>query len=253
MLGTEEATAGDDGDGPPPVPGRGVTAVHSGRAGGRTQGRQLRRQGRATLQRLFDAALEVFVLHGYHNARVEDIVARSNTSRGTFYLYFDDKDDIFRALVLEVADDMLELAGELGPVRPGTEGYEDLRGWLAAFAALYHHHGDVIRVWTEAEVSGSELGDLSREVLAGFAAALSQRIAEAGVDDVDPAVAAVVLVAMIERLHYYAVAGLVDASVDELVATCATVAHAALFGPAARPAPGRRRVAAPSPPPAPNI
>src|SRR5437763_16440549 len=88
-----------------------------------------------------------------------------------------------------------------------------------------------MRVWTEAEVNGSELGVLSREVLAGLAAPLSERIAEAGVTDVDPAVAAVVLVAMVERLHYYAVAGLVDASPDELVDTCATVAHASLFGP----------------------
>jgi AcrR family transcriptional regulator len=234
----KEAAASDD---PVATRGRGVGVVHSGRAGGRAQGRTLRRQGEATLQRLFDAAVDVFALHGYHNATVDDIVTRSGMSRGTFYLYFDDKEDLVRALVLEVADDMTELAAGLGPIVAGAEGYEDLRAWLQAFSDLYRRHGTVIRVWTEGEVKGSELGDLSREMLGGFVAALAARIAEGGEAGIDHQIAGLVILSMIERLHFYAIAGLVDAGDGELVDTCAAIAHAALFGPAPRRPSSRKR------------
>jgi AcrR family transcriptional regulator len=239
----EEAAAPADVAETPVLPGPGLGAVQSGRAGGRTQGRRLRRQGEATLQRLFDSAVEVFALHGYHNATVDDIVARSDLSRGTFYLYFDSKDDIVRALVLDVADDMNELAATLGPITPGAEGYQALRDWLADFAALYRRHGPIIRVWTEGEVKGSELGDLSREMLGGFVSTLSARMSDGSGTDVDTDIAGLVILSMIERLHFYAVAGLVDATEDELVDTCAAIAHAALFGPAPRRSAttGRRR------------
>ena len=45
------------------------------------------------------AATEVFAAQGFVNATVDDIVARVEVARGTFYLYFDDKLDVFSALV----------------------------------------------------------------------------------------------------------------------------------------------------------
>ena len=43
---------------------------------------------------------------GYHPARVDDIVKVAKTSHGTFYLYFSNKEDLFHALVLDVAEEM---------------------------------------------------------------------------------------------------------------------------------------------------
>ena len=44
---------------------------------------------------LLRAARDVFVTKGYHDAKVEDICARADVAKGTFYLYFPDKRSIF--------------------------------------------------------------------------------------------------------------------------------------------------------------
>jgi AcrR family transcriptional regulator len=50
-------------------------------------------------QELLRAAREVFSTKGYHDAKVDDIVALARVAKGTFYLYFADKRSIFVELV----------------------------------------------------------------------------------------------------------------------------------------------------------
>ncbi|MFZ5885786.1 MAG: TetR/AcrR family transcriptional regulator [Chloroflexota bacterium] len=57
-----------------------------------------------TRERILEAAVKVFASKGYHDAKVDDIVAESNTSKGSFYFYFPSKQDIFLALVDTFAD-----------------------------------------------------------------------------------------------------------------------------------------------------
>jgi AcrR family transcriptional regulator len=48
---------------------------------------------------LLRAARDVFATKGYHDAKVDDIVARAKVAKGTFYLYFRDKRSVFEELV----------------------------------------------------------------------------------------------------------------------------------------------------------
>lgn len=57
-----------------------------------------------TRNRILEAAVSVFASKGYHDTKVDDIVAESNTSKGSFYFYFPSKQDIFLALVDTFAD-----------------------------------------------------------------------------------------------------------------------------------------------------
>jgi AcrR family transcriptional regulator len=57
-----------------------------------------------TRSRILDAAVNVFASKGYHDTKVDDIVAESQTSKGSFYFYFPSKQDIFLALVDNFAD-----------------------------------------------------------------------------------------------------------------------------------------------------
>lgn len=50
---------------------------------------------------ILDAALEVFAVKGFVAARVEDIARAAHVAKGTIYLHFTDKEDIFCALVQE--------------------------------------------------------------------------------------------------------------------------------------------------------
>ncbi len=52
-----------------------------------------------TRGRILEAAVKVFASKGYHDTKVDDIVAESQTSKGSFYFYFPSKQDIFLALV----------------------------------------------------------------------------------------------------------------------------------------------------------
>ena len=76
-----------------------------------TDGRELRRQGKRTMAKLMDAGMRVLSERGYHAARVDDVVRLAKVSHGTFYLYFSNKEDLFRALAVQCADDMTALAG----------------------------------------------------------------------------------------------------------------------------------------------
>ena len=48
------------------------------------------------------AALEVFAERGFAGAKIEEIARRAGVSKGTLYLYFATKEDLFRAVVREV-------------------------------------------------------------------------------------------------------------------------------------------------------
>ncbi|GAC1536624.1 MAG: TetR/AcrR family transcriptional regulator [Polyangiales bacterium] len=48
---------------------------------------------------ILQRARDVFARKGYHQAKIDDIVAAAGVARGTFYLYFHDKRSIFEELV----------------------------------------------------------------------------------------------------------------------------------------------------------
>jgi AcrR family transcriptional regulator len=64
-----------------------------------TNAQRWRRRKEARPAELLDAALDVFFEKGFALARLEDIAARAGVSKGTVYLYFDSKEDVFDALV----------------------------------------------------------------------------------------------------------------------------------------------------------
>ncbi len=55
------------------------------------------RQRLGTRQRLYDTALAAFRERGYDAVQVEDIVKAAGVARGTFYLHFQNKEDLLRA------------------------------------------------------------------------------------------------------------------------------------------------------------
>jgi len=192
--------------------------------------RELRARGRNTRRRLLDAGEAVLATKGYHATRVDDVVKLAHTSHGTFYLYFANKEELFRALAAEVAEEMQALAESLEPLRGGATGCARLQRWIRKFVDVYTEHGAVIRAWTEAEIGGSEFGRLGTDMLTQFTGVVAVRVAEVAPPDLDPAIATLVLVAMLERLNYYALTDQVRVEPDVIAETLARVTHASLFG-----------------------
>jgi AcrR family transcriptional regulator len=198
-------------------------------AGG--DGRALQARGQRTRQRLLDAAAEVFDRAGYHAVRVDDIVAAAESSHGTFYLYFTSKEDLFEQLVGEAATELNGLIGDLAPVTNSDEGRAALRAWLARVSKAYARHGRVIRAWTEAELSGDHIGRRAEELLAGLVLALTRRLRVPKGSGLNPTIATLALMMMVERLNYYAASGRLDVQEgDELLDTLTDIIMAAAFG-----------------------
>jgi AcrR family transcriptional regulator len=202
-------------------------AASTSKGGAPAQERKLRNQGKETLRKLLDAGMIVFEERGYHAARVDDIVKVANTSHGTFYLYFANKEDLFSALVADVAEEMTSLSASLGPVSTGRKGFEELRSWLGRFFDLYLGYAPVIRAWTDAQ---SDAGSFGAGVLHRFGHELAERIREADPSAaIDPDVASLAMVAMIERFSYYVIAGAVKVEREQMLDTLAAMLHVGLF------------------------
>jgi AcrR family transcriptional regulator len=52
-------------------------------------------------QELLAAALDLFVERGFASTRLEDVARRAGVSKGTLYLYFTNKEELFKAVVRE--------------------------------------------------------------------------------------------------------------------------------------------------------
>ncbi|HEX9107307.1 MAG TPA: TetR/AcrR family transcriptional regulator, partial [Longimicrobiales bacterium] len=102
--------------------------VVSGRAGraGRAQrspvrgergevdgGGRWRRRREARPGEILTAALEQFVEHGFAATKMEDIARRAGVTKGTVYLYYPSKEELFRAAVEETIVPSLSLGEQL--------------------------------------------------------------------------------------------------------------------------------------------
>jgi len=61
-----------------------------------------------TKQKILDAAINIFANKGYHDTRVDEIVERSQTSKGAVYFYFPSKEQIFLAIINKFASMLKE-------------------------------------------------------------------------------------------------------------------------------------------------
>jgi AcrR family transcriptional regulator len=198
---------------------------------GRSVGtRERNRAGRAAIARLFEAAADAFGSLGYKAATVDDIVTRSGMARTTFYEYFGGKDDLFRAVLGDVAGEMEAHAKTLQPIAATAESRAALHDWIAGFVRLYSTHAALLRAWTEAEVLGDEFDVVGPQLYGEMTRRLAAAMRRGGSLDVDAGAAAVAFVSMLERLNYYAASGLLEVDAGVLSDTLTAVIYDGLFG-----------------------
>jgi len=193
--------------------------------------RELRAQGKRTMRRLLDAGLRVFARRGFHAARVDDIVRAARTSHGTFYLYFANKEDLLRALAVDCANELTDMAGTIGPIGPDAPGRHELRSFIERFLGTYRRYGPVIRAWMEDQVGDRDIDRLGVKAFTAIGDRLGQRMREAGVEIASDERAAVgALMAMLERVSYGVASGRFVENDDALLDTLTTVVHRGFFG-----------------------
>eukprot|EP01041_Mallomonas_annulata_P041364 gene41364-65435_t len=87
---------------------------------------------------IVEAALAVFAEKGFAAARLDEIARRAGVSKGALYLYFETKEDIFRAVVGQVIAPNMTAVKAMAAAHPGP--FADLiRGVAASVAHLGQH------------------------------------------------------------------------------------------------------------------
>jgi AcrR family transcriptional regulator len=69
----------------------------------RRQNQKVQRQ-----ETILQAAFAVFAAHGYEAARIDEIARKAGIAKGTIYLYFRDKEQLFRAVVRSLVEKRLD-------------------------------------------------------------------------------------------------------------------------------------------------
>lgn len=87
---------------------------------GRTRLSQVSPSGQAQksqrLEQILAAAFQVFGAQGYEAARIDDVARKAGIAKGTIYLYFKGKDQLFRAVVRHLIQNPFPQAANLqGP------------------------------------------------------------------------------------------------------------------------------------------
>lgn len=80
-----------------------------------------RKNTRNTRGRIISAAWKLFYEQGYEETTVEDIVFESETSKGSFYHYFDGKDALLGTLAYVFDEKYEQLMGEMSPEMDAVE------------------------------------------------------------------------------------------------------------------------------------
>jgi AcrR family transcriptional regulator len=88
----------------------------------RRSGPRWRRLPEERPRQILEAALDVFGERGLAGARLDDIARRAGVSKGTIYLYFPNKEELFREVVRAIVIDRLrQAAAEAGEGDPVDE------------------------------------------------------------------------------------------------------------------------------------
>jgi AcrR family transcriptional regulator len=175
--------------------------------------RQLTQRGLRTRNQLVAAARTIFERDGFAAARITDIADEAAVSHGTFYTYFDSKEQIFREVLESVREIMLTGAERTADasVDGVTQGRLGPRESIAkanrTYLEAYRDNCQLMIIWEQAATLNAEFRALlsdSRHSFTGRSERFIRRLQETGAAqaDIDAHYAAHALTAMMSRFAY---------------------------------------------------
>lgn len=112
-------------------------------------------RGRRTLRAILDAAAVEFGDRGFHETGITHITQRAGVALGTFYTYFDSKEEVFHALVRDYSDKVRD--GARGALASATDQIDAERRGLDWFLHFAREHREIYRIIDQAEFVDPEV------------------------------------------------------------------------------------------------
>ena len=118
-------------------------------------------------QEMLAAALTLFSEKGYHSVSMHEIAEKAEFAIGTLYKFFKNKEDLYKALILEQADRFHDAVTKA--IEEPDDEVEKLRNYVKAKGAVYRANVSVIRLYF------AETGGASFNVMAGLDREIRER------------------------------------------------------------------------------
>jgi AcrR family transcriptional regulator len=131
---------------------------------------------------LLDAALALFVEQGFAATKAEDVAKRAGVSKGTLFLYFGSKEELFKAVVREnIAGQFSEFNVALDSFTGSTESL--MRSFMAAWWARVGatHSAGICKLMVSEGRQFPELAEFYRMEVIDPACQVISRVLERGV------------------------------------------------------------------------
>ena len=132
------------------------------------------KRGRQTREKLLQAAEVEFGERGFHDAAISEITRRAGVALGTFYVYFESKEEIFRALVAYMNQLTRQWISERVAGSPDRLTAEQMG--VEAFMEFVREHRNLYRIVSEAQFVAE---DAFRDYYTVFADAYRQNLESA--------------------------------------------------------------------------
>lgn len=169
------------------------------------------RNRRRRLKQLRDAALPLFVAGGIERVTIDDIVQGAGVAKGSFYRYYQDKEDLVDALFAPISEQILNALDR------GRDAMQKAATWpetMGAFrqvafelAPIVIQHRQVILLYLQ-ENRAPAVG--ARRPVRRLASAITERAlaithaarAHGDFHDIEPAVSTLTVIGAVERLAF---------------------------------------------------
>ncbi len=181
------------------------------------------RRGARTRERLLDAAKQIFEEDGFLDARISDIAQRAEVAHGSFYYYFESKEEIFREVAAAV-DDQLSAPLEHVILAPSNvPARERIREAIARHFESYRAEARLMGVIEEVSRYDEQVNAMRMERHRRYADQIADSIRQLqrrhlADPELDPVVAAAALGALTYRFaEIWLVEGAVECSFDDAV------------------------------------
>jgi len=109
---------------------------------------QLTRRERERLRHrkeILEAAVELFSEKGFYNVSMQEIAQKAEFATGTLYKFFKNKEDLYKALVLEQANKFHEAL--LSAIEEGEDEVEKLRNYVRVKGEVFKDNVAMIRLY----------------------------------------------------------------------------------------------------------
>jgi AcrR family transcriptional regulator len=162
-------------------------------------------RGARTRAALVTAARTVFERDGYLNARLTDITAEASCSTGSFYTYFNNKEEVFAAVLEEAQEEMLH--PHVREVTDSEDPVAVIEASNRAYLEAYERNAKLMRLLEQVATIDDNFRELRRRRGALFTQRNARSIRDLqarGLADpeLDPVIAARALSAMVGRIAH---------------------------------------------------